>query len=174
MQKINFKNLPDTSTPLNAENLNLLQDNIEEAIENIEPSGAGGESLPIGTELDFDGQASEIPEGWEQIDDPSEYSATEKVIGKMGDKFVYRKMVETTALPNTGQMIYPTGITNFGNCLNVYGWTSGGLMLNAIRANSPTFAIGAWCNDNGLYIETGSDRSSQTATAIIEYTKTTD
>lgn len=36
MQKINFKNLPDTSTPLNAENLNLMQDNIESAIEDVE------------------------------------------------------------------------------------------------------------------------------------------
>ena len=35
MQKINFKNLPDTSTPLSAENLNLLQDNIENAIDTV-------------------------------------------------------------------------------------------------------------------------------------------
>lgn len=32
MTKIEFKNLPDTSTPLNAENLNQLQDNVEAAI----------------------------------------------------------------------------------------------------------------------------------------------
>ena len=38
MQKIKFKNLPDTSTPLNAENLNLMQDNIESAIPTIENS----------------------------------------------------------------------------------------------------------------------------------------
>lgn len=35
MNKINFKNLPDTSTPLNAQNLNLLQDNVEDAIDSI-------------------------------------------------------------------------------------------------------------------------------------------
>lgn len=29
MQKINFKNLPDKSTPINATNLNQLQDNVE-------------------------------------------------------------------------------------------------------------------------------------------------
>lgn len=29
MQKINFKNLPDKSTPINAANLNKLQDNVE-------------------------------------------------------------------------------------------------------------------------------------------------
>ena len=34
MKKINFKDLPLTETPINSNNLNLLQDNIEEAIEN--------------------------------------------------------------------------------------------------------------------------------------------
>lgn len=34
MNKINFENLPSTNTPLSAENLNLMQDNIEDAISN--------------------------------------------------------------------------------------------------------------------------------------------
>ena len=33
MQKITFKNLPSTNTPLNATNMNLLQDNVEDAID---------------------------------------------------------------------------------------------------------------------------------------------
>ena len=33
MEKIIFENLPSTKTPLNAENLNQLQDNVEQAIE---------------------------------------------------------------------------------------------------------------------------------------------
>lgn len=40
MQKINFKNLPDTSTPLNATNLNLMQDNIEDCFEGNTPMGS--------------------------------------------------------------------------------------------------------------------------------------
>lgn len=36
MQKINFKNLPSTDTAINASNLNLMQDNIESAIEDVE------------------------------------------------------------------------------------------------------------------------------------------
>ena len=32
MQKINFKNLPSTDTPIDATNLNLLQDNVENAL----------------------------------------------------------------------------------------------------------------------------------------------
>ena len=33
MQKINFKNKPDTTSPINASNLNALQDNVENAID---------------------------------------------------------------------------------------------------------------------------------------------
>lgn len=33
--------------------------------------GSGGETLPVGTEVDFDGQASDIPAGWEQVSDKS-------------------------------------------------------------------------------------------------------
>ncbi len=32
MQKIDFTNLPDTTTPINAANLNKLQENIDDAI----------------------------------------------------------------------------------------------------------------------------------------------
>lgn len=35
MTKITFKDLPDTSTPLNANNLNTLQDNVENAIDTV-------------------------------------------------------------------------------------------------------------------------------------------
>lgn len=36
MKKIDFKNLPDKTTPINADNLNLLQDNIEESINEVD------------------------------------------------------------------------------------------------------------------------------------------
>lgn len=36
MQKINFENKPDTSSPINASNLNALQDNIEDAIDEVD------------------------------------------------------------------------------------------------------------------------------------------
>lgn len=41
MEKIDFKNKPDTSTPINANNLNLLQDNIEKTINGIIETGDG-------------------------------------------------------------------------------------------------------------------------------------
>lgn len=36
MNKIDFKNLPDTTTPLSADNMNAIQDNAEEAINNVD------------------------------------------------------------------------------------------------------------------------------------------
>jgi len=35
MDKINFKNLPNKTTPINAENLNQMQNNIESYIDGI-------------------------------------------------------------------------------------------------------------------------------------------
>lgn len=40
MQKITFENLPSTNTPLNASNLNTLQDNVETAINSVVESGS--------------------------------------------------------------------------------------------------------------------------------------
>lgn len=39
MQKINFQNLPSTSTPINATNLNAIQTNVENVFNGIEPMG---------------------------------------------------------------------------------------------------------------------------------------
>ena len=39
-----------------------------------------GDNLPVGTEVDIDDNAT-IPTGWQEVDDPSVYSTTEKRIG---------------------------------------------------------------------------------------------
>ena len=89
MDKINFKNLPNKTTPINAENLNKIQENMEKAIneksslpvggdegqilakasnqdndvEWIDNIGqGGGDTLPIGAILPFSGDV--IPNGW--------------------------------------------------------------------------------------------------------------
>ena len=54
MNKIEFKDLPDTTTPINASNLNTLQDNIEDEFNEVE----------------------------EKINAINNYSATETVIGQ--------------------------------------------------------------------------------------------
>ncbi len=89
MDKINFKNLPNKTTPINAENLNKIQENMEKAIneksslpvggdegqilakasnqdndvEWIDNIGqGGGDTLPIGAILPF--SSDTIPNGW--------------------------------------------------------------------------------------------------------------
>ena len=89
MDKINFKNLPNKTTPINAENLNKIQENVEKAIneksslpvggdegqilakasnqdndvEWIDNIGqGGGDTLPIGAILPF--SSDTIPNGW--------------------------------------------------------------------------------------------------------------
>ena len=52
MNRIDFKDLPDTSTPLNAETFNTLQNNIESAINEVLNS-----VCPIGkVEIFFDNE----------------------------------------------------------------------------------------------------------------------
>lgn len=53
MEKIDFENLPSTNTPINANNLNDMQDNIETAINTILPVGI---IMPYGSDT--------IPQNW--------------------------------------------------------------------------------------------------------------
>lgn len=49
-----------------------------------------GDTLPIGSEIDYDGQT--VPAGWQEIDDPNVYSTTETRIGTWVDgRPIYRK-----------------------------------------------------------------------------------
>ena len=59
-----WKDLPDTTTPITASRLNNIEDGVEYLFEN---GTGGGDNLPVGVEMDFDGQASDIPTGWQQI-----------------------------------------------------------------------------------------------------------
>ena len=47
MNKIEFKDLPDTSTPYNAETFNLLQDNVEDAIDEVKINDTGWIQLTL-------------------------------------------------------------------------------------------------------------------------------
>ena len=49
--------------------------------------GSGGEVLPVGTIVDYDGE--EVPAGYEEVSDPNVYSTEEKVIGKWIDRETY-------------------------------------------------------------------------------------
>lgn len=60
-KKTVWKDLPDTTTPITADRLNNIEDGVEYLFENGEVSS----ELPIGSEVDFDGQISDIPAKWQ-------------------------------------------------------------------------------------------------------------
>lgn len=47
MQKINFENKPSTNSPINATNLNALQDNVEDAIDEVTTQDSGWQPLSL-------------------------------------------------------------------------------------------------------------------------------
>jgi len=59
-----WKDLPDTSTPITASRLNNIEDGVEYLFEN---GTGGGDNLPVGVEMDFDGTSQDIPTGWQEI-----------------------------------------------------------------------------------------------------------
>lgn len=89
---------------------------------NLRPYGTKVEdTLPVGTEVDYDG--NDVPEGWEEVDNPNNYSTEETKIGTYLGKPLYRKVIETTApsTVDTNANIY-TFTENIENVVNIYGY----------------------------------------------------
>ena len=159
MQKINFQNLPNTTTPINATNLNAIQTNAETAINAVES--------------DVNGLLS--------------YSTTEKVVGKWTDnKPVYRKVVvyaPTSVIGATGtttEINIPHGISNFRSaikCIGTKGYTN--YILPVLSSSTGTTITGATLikqvdATNIIFRIINDTWSPDTWRFIIEYTKTTD
>lgn len=142
--------------------------------------GAGGEALPVGTEVDFDGSVSDIPIGWEQVETYSTYEV------KTGDtwidgKPIYRKVVYISSFPNTALANYPHNISNIDNVVTlkaVAKSSANTIYPLPFMGTSLMFGTGLYVNFRinmtDIQIETASDLSSHTAYVVIEYTKTTD
>lgn len=136
-----------------------------------------GDTLPIGSEVDFDGQ--EVPAGWQEIDDPNEYSTSEIVIGKWIDnKPLYRKTYYISALGNATSVFQSLGITNLEEIVSIKGVASDNqnfFVLPSYRGNNDAIGIQITIDiNNGITITTGNDRTGYHAFVTIEYTKTTD
>lgn len=146
-------------------------------------SGGGGETLPVGTELDFDGASQDIPTGWESVTNPDSYSTSEVKTNMtwIDGKPIYRKVVQINSLPNNTETTYQTGIIN-GETIKYDGFLSlseSDLGLQHMPYFSPYSSTGNvyyWVRKDATYIhiKTGTDRSSSSTYIIIEYTKTTD
>lgn len=150
MQKINFENKPSTNSPINGTNLNLLQDNVEDAIDEV-------------TILD--------------IYSTSE-TKTNKIW--INNKPIYRKIIDVGNLPNNDYKAINHNIENIDELVNVsaIAVSSGGYYFNIPFVGTPglfsSTRIGIRANSVNIQIASTTDASTYTAYAILEYTKTTD
>lgn len=126
------------------------------------------DSMPIGTIVDYDGQASDIPIGWEEVG--NDYSTTEINTGKtwIDGKPIYRKTINAS---NIGTA-FSTGVSNIDKLFfdNTYSY---------VYYDSTHFYL--LSRGNFVYDKTtnkivaeNTAISSWNAYITIEYTKTTD
>lgn len=133
------------------------------------------DSLPIGTILDYDG--TEVPEGYEAVTDPNEYSTKEQVIGTWLGKPLYRKVVNTGALLDNQVKEVEHNITNIDKIIKLYGYAYDGVTFHPLpytHINSPS-CEGLYATKEQISITTGIDRTRFVESYVtLEYTKTTD
>lgn len=133
----------------------------------------GGETLPVGTELDFDGVSQDIPTGWEEINNPDSYSTSEVKTNKVwiDEKPIYRKVFTGNIASSIEH-----GLTNV-SFVNSYGHImSGGGAFVPLPSVRPTYAgyyIGYYVTNQYIIFDKAADANG-VATVTLEYTKTTD
>lgn len=174
MQKINFKNLPDASTPLNASALNQMQDNIESAIDTVASDIPTIENS-LNSDSTINGASVHaVKEGLKRT-----YSTTQEfIIGTYyDDKPVYRKTVFISSLPNSQQQGYAHNIPNIDNIvdINAIAYSNSGVAsrLPYLGIND-TLNIGVFASPTEITFLTNADRSSWSSYVDLYYTKTTD
>lgn len=136
-----------------------------------------GDTLPIGTEVDYDGQTA--PAGWQEVDDPNVYSTSEIRIGTwINGKPIYRKVINFGTLPNSTTKSIAHNISNLDVLVNCYGTAkrSDGsiLVLPNVDKDGLQYSVRFSADSSNLHITTGTDRGAFSGYAILEYTKTTD
>lgn len=128
MTKIEFKNLPDTSTPLSAENLNTMQDNIETAIDNVSidldtetstTSTNGIENQAITNYVD-----NQIQDAKDYTDEKAQevYSTDEVRIGTwINGKPIYRKIFTNVNITSSNTDLINISSLGMQNIVKIYG-----------------------------------------------------
>lgn len=141
---------------------------------NIFPISGGSESMPIGTEVNYDGET--VPAGWQEVDDPYTYSTTEQRIGTWIDgKPLYRRVVETTSPATTGSGVDVVSYASWDVDKLTYIYGEIESQYNVAILGGYQFYI--WARKSTRYITMQMNNDtycSSSTTLIVEYTKTTD
>lgn len=189
MTKITFKNLPDTSTPLNASNLNTLQDNVENAIDAvaasiIAPDDAVStistnavENQAITNYVDGEVQDAkdytdnEISDTKDYVDAKGIYSTSqEAAIGKWIDnKTLYRKVITGTLAD--GDKVVDLSTLNIDTLTNSYGRCGTTGNYRPLNFYLSGYYISTRYSGGNMYIAASSAYANEPFELIVEYTK---
>lgn len=198
MDKINFKNLPNKTTPINAENLNKIQENVEKAINeksSLPVGGDEGQILAKASNQDNDvewidniGQGEIIQEtgtasttnvySAKAIDNKlktnittgQEVATNEYIDGER----VYVKRISTGSLPNATTTSVATGL-NFSE-IDIQKVNGMATRIKGGEKTSlpiPNNGVEVWLSGNNLNINCTINRSEFSGYVNIYYTKNT-
>ena len=162
------------NTPLSAENLNQMQDNIEEAIpEVIDNLTSSSTSKAL--------SANQGKELKTYVDGLNTYSTTEQEVGTWIDnKPIYRKVISFTS--TTSPYRYTHNISNIDKIVNFYGYNNRASdpatsrPLQAYNTAYPSYyaSVDSISRTTVEVFAGDSIKASITWYIVIEYTKTTD
>lgn len=129
-----------------------------------------GDTLPIGTEVDYDGQTA--PAGWQEVDDPNVYSTSETRIGTWIDgKPIYRIVVPFTI--SSGWQSFGS-FSNIDKFINIRHSRIGSGNTYPYYASTDNYAyLYIPTSKSSIYIASNGETTAQ-GHLIVEYTKTTD
>ena len=134
------------------------------------------ESLPVGTELDYDGDVADIPTGWEQVTNPDSYSTTEVKTNKtwIDGKPIYRKVY--TYSQSATESWTPITFSTIGLSNVDYIWFADGTRkLDSSRyVRDYDFEQNVYIDMNDSKLHIGPTENPNAFTFVFEYTKTTD
>ena len=140
MEKINFEDLPSTKTPIDSKNLNLLQTNVENAINGVIENGEGYIKFGDGTQICYGNIAFDIGT-MTQRSQFWQYQDTDLSIS-FAKSFVSKPSVSGTVVAgNYASLLYVINCTNEKiTQLNVLTLTN----ASNQRTNINYIAIGKW------------------------------
>lgn len=176
--KTEWKDLPDTSTPITSSRLNNMEDGIEYLFEH---GVGGGDNLPVGVEMDFDGTSQDIPTGWTQVTNPESYSTTEVKTDRVwiDNKPIYKKVISIGNLPNNDAKSVSIGYLSTE--ITVVKLEGIAIYSNGITLPMPNVSsvgleqVKLTINGNGeVVVQTYNDRTSAIGYVTLEYTKVSD
>lgn len=134
--------------------------------------GGGGDTLPIGAIVDYDGLT--VPEGYEVVANPT-YSTTETKTGEtwIDNKPLYRKVIQVPEF-SSAVITITTGLTNIKEIVKIDGAFFRTNTNGYYSIDNTYMAEWNFNSSFNLSIHTNNQYVSYKGYIIIEYTKTTD